>query len=177
MKFKVGQKVKVKDFYDIAGTIDRAHCTHGLPFTRTMLELCGKTFTITNIRNSCACTELVADVLETGNVFVEEWLELVSEKHYVTLHDIYKADEEYASFLAQELCVSADLIVVEFTQDLELIPEHYYKSVSAKDVEFMITNDHSDVDDYHTHAVVFEDDAFDFISNDLVAKILCKKTA
>ena len=51
MKFKVGQKVKVKDFYDIAGTIDRAHCTHGLPFTRTMLELCGKTFTITNIRN------------------------------------------------------------------------------------------------------------------------------
>lgn len=176
MKFKVGQKVKVKDFYDIAGTFEGDHRTHNLSFTKPMLKLCGETLTITNIRQGGVCTELVAEVSETGNVFVEEWLELVREKHHVTLRDIHKADKEYASFLAQQLCEIADLIVVEFVEDLDLMEPHYYKTVSMNDIEFIITNDHSDVDEYHTHAVIFEDDAYDFISDDLVTKILSKKT-
>ena len=176
MKFKVGQKVKVKDFYDIAGTFEGDHRTHNLLFAKQMLELCGETLTITNIRNSSVCAELVADVRETGHVFVEEWLELVSEKHHVTLRDIFRADKEYASFLAQQLCEIADLIVVEFKEDLDLVVPNYYKTVSMNYVEFTITNDHSDVDEYHTHAVVFEDDAYDFITDDLVAKILRKNT-
>ena len=142
MKFKVGQKVKVKDFYDIAGTFEGDHRTHNLSFTKPMLELCGKTLTITNIRNSSVCTELVADVSETHNVFVEEWLEPVYEKHYVTLSDIYKADKEYASFLARQLCQIADLIVVEFAEDLDLVVPNYYKTVSMNNIEFTITNDH-----------------------------------
>lgn len=175
MKFKVGQKVKIKDFYDIAGTFDTRYHTRGLHFSPNMVDLCNKEFTITNIRGSHATEEDVAELSGTDYVFLEEWLDLVSETHHVTLKDIYKADKEYASFLAQPLCEIADLIVVEFVEDLDLIEPHYYKTVSMNDVEFTITNDHSDVDEYHTHAVIFEDDAYDFISDDLVTKICNKK--
>lgn len=177
MKFKVGQKVKVKDFYDIAGTFDAQYRTKGLHFSELMVDMCGKTHNITDIRSSVVTTEKVVELEGTGFVFLEEWLEPVYKTHHVTLRDIYKADKEYASFLAQELCVIADLIVVELVEDLDLIEPHYYKTVSMNDVEFTITNDHSDVDEYHTHAVIFEDDDYDFISDDLVAKILSKTTA
>lgn len=177
MKFKVGQKVKVKDFYDIAGTFNGEHRTNSVVFNRPMVELCNNTFTILNIRRSDVFATQVIDMMETGYVFVEEWLTPVYEKHHITLRDIYKADKEYASFLARQLCEIADLIVVEFAEDLDLVVPNYYKTVSMNDIEFTITNDHSDVDEYFTHAVVFEDDAYDFITDDLVAKILCKKTA
>ena len=176
MKFKVGQKVKVKDFYDIAGTFEGDHRTHNLSFNKPMLKLCGETLTVVNVRRSSICTEPVVDVGETGYVFVEEWLELVCDTHCITLRDIYKADKEYASFLARKLCEIADLIVVEFKEDLDLVVPNYYKTVSMNDVEFTITNDHSDVDEYFTYAVVFEDDTYDLIADSLVAKI-CKKTA
>lgn len=175
MKFKVGQKVKVKDFYDIAGTFDTRHNTRGLHFSPNMVCLCNKEFTITNIRGGHTTNEDVAELSGTEYVFLEEWLEPSYKTHHVTLKDIYKADKEYASFLAQQLCEIADLIVVEFVEDLDLIEPHYYKTVSMNDVEFTITNDHSDVDEYHAHAVIFEDDAYDFISDDLVAKICDKK--
>lgn len=173
MKFKVGQMVKVKDFYDIAGTFDTRHNTRGLHFSPSMVDLCNKKFIIENIRGGYTTKEDVAELSGTEFVFLEDWLELVSETYHATLKDIYKADKEYASFLAQQLCEIADLIVVEFVEDLDLIEPHYYKTVSMNDVEFTITNDHSDVDEYHTHAVIFEDDAYDFISDDLVTKILC----
>lgn len=177
MKFKVGQKVKVKDFYDIAGTFEGDHFTKGLHFAEQMVDMCGKTYNITDIRSSMVTTEKVIELAGTGWVFVEEWLELVSEKHYVTLSEIFRADKEYASFLARQLCEIADLIVVEFVEDLDLVVPNYYKTVNMCDVEFTITNDHSDVDEYFTHAVVFEDDTYDLIADSLVAKILCKKTA
>jgi hypothetical protein len=177
MKFKVGQKVKVKDFYDIAGTLNGEHRTNGALFNRPMVELCNNTFTILNIRRSDIFKTQVIDMMETGYVFVEEWLEPAYEKHYVTLRDIYKADKEYASFLAQKLCEIADLIVVEFAEDLDLVVPNYYKTVSMNDIEFTITNDHSDVDEYFTHVVVFEDDAYDLIADSLVTKILRNKTA
>jgi hypothetical protein len=175
MKFKVGQKVKVKDFYDIAGTFDTRYHTRGLHFSPNMVDLCNKECTIENIRGGYSTNEDVAELSGTDYVFIEEWLEPIYNTYHVTLKDIYKADKEYASFLAQQLCVIADLIVVELSEDIELIPEHYYKTVSMNDVEFTITNDHSDVDEYHTHAVIFEDDDYDFISDDLVAKICNKK--
>lgn len=176
-KFKVGQKVKVKDFYDIAGTFEGDHFTKGLHFAEQMVDMCGKIYDITDIRSSMVATEKVIELADTSWIFVEEWLEPAYEKHYVTLSDIYKADKEYASFLARQLCEIADLIVVEFADDLNLVVPNYYKTVNMCDVEFTITNDHSDVDEYFTHAVVFEDDAYDFITDYLVAKILCKKTA
>lgn len=176
-KFKVGQKVKVKDFYDIAGTFDAQHKTKGLYFAEQMVDTCGKTYNITDIRSGFTTTEKVIDLAGTDWVFLEEWLEPAYEKHHITLRDIYKADKEYASFLARQLCEIADLIVVEFVEDLDLVVPNYYKTVNMCDVEFTITNDHSDVDEYFTHAVVFEDDTYDLIADSLVAKILCKKTA
>lgn len=177
MKFKVGQKVKVKDFYDIAGTLNEKHRTNGVVFSRPMVELCNNTFNILNIRRSEVFKTQVVDMMETGYVFVEEWLEPVYEKHYVTLSDIYNADKEYASFLARQLCEIADLIVVEFADDLDLAVPNYYKTVHMCDVEFTITNDHSDVDEYFTHAVVFEDDTYDLIADSLVAKISSPPTS
>ena len=46
MKFKVGQKVKVKNFYDIAGTFTAPHKARGVMFPKEMVDFCGKVFTI-----------------------------------------------------------------------------------------------------------------------------------
>ena len=174
MKFKVGQKVKVKDFYDIAGTFEGNHRTHNLIFNKPMLKLCGETLTISNIRKSSICTELVVDVFETGYVFVEEWLEPVDIN--ITLYDIYRADEEIAFLLARDIFECGELIVVDFAKDLDLEPNMMYRTTKMSDVELILTPNHDGVDAYHTHAVLFEGDAYDFFSQSLVDKI-CKKMA
>lgn len=178
-KFKVGQKVKVKDFYDIAGTFERDHCTHGLPFTKSMLELCGKTLTITNIRNSCVCTELVADVRETGNVFVEEWLEPVELK--CTLADVFEYDMELADCFANQIRDDWNIIALDINhmiEDDELKENATYRTRHAKDIVLRLDPTHSSVDEWHTHAVIFEGYGYlDCICSSCVAEILCKKTA
>ena len=44
------------------------------------------------------------------------------------------------------------------------------------DIELTLTQNHDGVDAYHTHAVLFEGDAYDFFTQSLVDKI-CKKMA
>lgn len=174
MKFKVGQKVKVKDFYDIAGTFVGDHETKGLHFAKEMVNMCGKTYNITNIRSSMVTTEKVIELAETGYVFVEEWLEPTDIN--VTLLDIYRADEEIAFLLAKDIFECGELIVVDFAKDLDLEPNMMYRTTKMSDVELTLTQNYDGVDAYLTHAVLFEGDAYDFFAQSLVDKI-CKKMA
>ena len=173
-KFKVGQKVKVKDFYDIAGTFEGEHRTKGLHFAEQMVNMCGKTYTITDIRGSWCTSEKVIELSGTGFVFLEEWL--MPTDINITFKDLYRADEEIAFFLAKDIFECGELIVVEFQHDLDLEPNMMYRTTKMSDVELTLTTNHDGVDDYHTHAVIFEGDAYDFISQNLVDKI-CKKMA
>lgn len=175
MKFKVGQKVRVKDFYDIAGTFEGNYRTNGVCFVDDMLFFCGKTLTITNVGHGYyKPNKLIIDVKETYYNFTEDWLEPVDIN--ITLKDLYRADEEIAFLLAKDIFECGELIVVEFQHDLDLEPNMMYRTTKMADVELTLTSNHDGVDEYHTHAVLFEGDAYDFISQNLVDKI-CKKMA
>ena len=154
-KFNVGDKVKVKDFYDIAVTLDKGHRTRDLLFNKQMVDLCGKTFTISNLR-----TSVVRDVIGlegTGYVFVEEWLEPVVLR--CTLADVFEYDMELADCFANQIRDDWNVIALDINhmiEDDELKENATYRTRHAKDIVLKLDPTHPSVDERHTHAVIFE---------------------
>ena len=177
-KFNVGQKVKVKDFYDIASTLDEGHKTHNLLFSKEMLDLCGKTFIISHIRTGYTTTngEYVIDLINTGYVFVEEWLEPVELK--CTLADVFEYDMELADCFANQIRDNWNIIALDINhmiEDDELKENATYRTRHARDIVLKLDPNHSSVDEWHTHAVIFEGYGYlDCICSSCVAEILCR---
>ena len=179
-KFNVGDKVKVKDFYDIAVTLDKGHRTHNLLFSKEMLDLCGKTFIISHIRAGYTTTneKEVIELEGTGYVFVEEWLELVDLK--CTLEDVFEYDSELADFFADQIRDEYNIIICDIDHaifDEDLHENTTYVTKQAKDIVLKFDSKHPSVDEWHTHAVIFEGYGYiDCVCSSCVADILRKKT-
>lgn len=175
-KFKVGQKVRVKDFYDIAGTFDAQYNTKGLYFAEQMVDMCGKTYNITDIRSSVVTTEKVIELAGTGWVFVEEWLEPVDLK--CTLADVFEYDMELADCFANTIRDEWNIIALDINhmiEDDELKENATYRTMPAKDIILRFDPKHSSVDEWHTHAVIFEGYGYlDCVCSSCVTDILCR---
>lgn len=180
-KFSIGDKVKVKDFYDIAVTLDTHHKTHNLLFNKEMVDLCGKTFTVSRIRTGYT-TSNSEEIIELGGtvyVFVEEWLEPVVLK--CTLADVFEYDSDLAYCFAQEIRDEWNILVLDLDYvvgDDDLKENATYRTRHAKDIILRFDRDNPNVDEWHTHAVIFEGyDYLNCVCSSCVAELLCKKTA
>lgn len=175
-KFIVGDKVKVKDFYDIAVTLNKSHRTHNLPFSKEMLYLCGETFTISHIRAGYTTTneKEVIELEGTDYVFVEEWLEPAVLR--CTLADVFEYDMELADCFANQIRDNWNIIALDINhmiEDDELKENTTYYTRHAKDIVLRLDPTHPSVDEWHTHAVIFEGYGYlDCVCSSCVADIL-----
>lgn len=174
---KVGDKVKVKDFYDIAGLLDAKHQTNNLYFAKQMVDMCGKIYKIDNTRYSLVTNSTVYDIIAEGGdnwTFVEEWL--IPQKLNGTLEDVYNYDEEMACCFAEKIRDNWNIIVIDLPQMIEtdeLKENATYRTRYMRDVKLEFTTNNPNVDNYFTHAVVMESYGFiDAICEECVHKIL-----
>lgn len=176
MKFKVGQKVRVRNFYDIAGTFDDCHSRHGLYFDKDMVDMCNQVYPISKISRWFSTDDDVVELNDTGYVFLEVWLEPVCEKHNVTLADVYDADAEFASFIANELCDEYNIIAIEVKDDLDLRNGEQYTAKYMCEIDLVLDPTHYSVDEDHTHAVLYKGEYLDAITTSFAKDIIKQRS-
>ena len=175
----VGDKVKVKDFYDIAGLLDAKHKTRELYFAKSMVDMCGKIYKISNTRHSATTNSIVYDIQSNAGdtwTFIDEWL--IPQKRQGTLEDVCNYDEEMAGCFAEKIREKWNIIVIDLPQMIEtdeLKENATYRTRYMRDVKLEFTTNNPNVDEYFTHAVVMESYGFiDAVCEECVNKILQK---
>lgn len=173
-KFKVGQKIKIKEFYEIAKTLDENNrlLNNGLLFARDMLDYCGKEYIISHV---CIETNRV-EVNFSGWVFHEKWIEQTLTQEEITLADIYKEDPCYASDIATELCDSYNIIAIGFEDELELRNGEQYTAKFMSEIDLVLDPTHESVDDVHTHAVLYKGEYLDAITTTFAKDIIKQRS-
>lgn len=172
-KFKVGDVVRVKDFYEIAKTFVGDNKTStGLYFNEAMLSSCGNLYTITNV--SCYHKDRY---LLNDWFYDERWLELVMFE--CTLEDVYHYDEDIAYQLADKIRDDYNIIALDLNScidDDEFKENATYRTRHARDIKFSLRKDATSIDLYN---IVLEGYGLvDYCRQSTVDGILlCKKMA
>ena len=173
--YKVGDIVKIKDFYDIALTFEGDGRTDYCRFKREMLDFCGK-FAVISV------VDCVANRYKIANCdywFVCEWFQLCVITH-CTLEDVCDYDEELACFFAESIFDEYGLVVNDLCRLIEsdcFKDDTTYKTIKMKDVRLRIENDIKSADMWHKYAIFYKDKCLDFMCVDVIIDLLYEKRA
>lgn len=173
--YKVGDIVKIKDFYDIAQTFEGDGRTDYCKFKREMLDFCDKFAVI----SKADCDDNRYKIANCDYWFVSEWFKSYSTI-LCTLEDICDYDEELACLFAESIFDEYGLVVNDLCRLIEsdcFKDDTTYQTINMKDVRLRIENDTKGADDWHKYAIFYKDRCLDFVCVDIIINLLCAKPA
>lgn len=173
--YKVGDIVKIKDFYDIALTFEGDGRTDYCRFVREMLDFCGKFAVIRKVDNDANRYQIE----NCNHWFVSEWFQSYSTI-LCTLEDICEYNEELACLFAESIFDEYGLVVNDLCRLIEsdcFKDDTTYQTIKMKDVSLRIENETKGSDMWHKYAIFYKDKCLDFVCIDVIITLLCKKRA
>lgn len=128
MKFKTGDKVRVKSWEEIKKTLDGKQRQRKLFFNKDMKKFCGK---IIKLGDSCQYYEHAFRGAEIGWSWAEEWLEPIKNDFVVTVRGI--SPEELKKTFGERI---KELEVVSQPRSVAEIYEELFLSAKDCHIEF-----------------------------------------